>query len=169
MCATDPEPARAAAKVLKETVAVRAAMESAAQRSRPIADPADCLGVLDGALYMSVPERAHAFSFLDPDRAPRRLSELADCTAATPAATMAGIVDRLRRLDMEAFVVDLTSDEAREVGFWVVKVLVPALQPLSFVARAQYRAHPRLYAAPAAMGLPVASESDLNPYPQPIA
>jgi ribosomal protein S12 methylthiotransferase accessory factor len=169
MCATDPDPARAAVKVIKEAVACRTAIEAAAEATHPLVDPADCTSVLDGALYMAVPERAHAFRFLDPTRRPRPLTSLADCTRDTPAATLAGIVERLDKLGFEAFVVDLTSDEAREAGFWVVKAIVPALQPLSFVARAQYRGHPRLYRAPVAMGFRSLPESHLNPFPQPIA
>jgi ribosomal protein S12 methylthiotransferase accessory factor len=52
---------------------------------------------------------------------------------------------------------------------WVVRVIIPALQPLSFSYRARYLGHARLYQAPRLMGHPVREEADLNPWPQPFA
>jgi ribosomal protein S12 methylthiotransferase accessory factor len=69
---------------------------------------------------------------------------------------------------MEAYAVDLTCDEAREIGMWVVRVIVPGLMPLSFVGAAQYRGTPRLYEAPVAMGYTAHAAADLNPWPQPF-
>ncbi len=69
----------------------------------------------------------------------------------------------------EVVVADLTTDEARQVGAHVVRVLVPELMPLSFAHRARYLAHPRLYRAPAALGHRVHREPELNPHPQPFA
>jgi ribosomal protein S12 methylthiotransferase accessory factor len=69
----------------------------------------------------------------------------------------------------EVVVVDLTTDEARQVDMRVVKVMVPEAMPLSFAHHARYLATPRLYSAPAAMGHPVHQEPDINPIPQPFA
>jgi ribosomal protein S12 methylthiotransferase accessory factor len=55
-----------------------------------------------------------------------------------------------------------------EAGFVAVRAVVPGLQPVSFWPRAQYRAHPRLYQAPAAMGYTVHGEPDQNYWPQPF-
>ncbi|MFC7479479.1 hypothetical protein ACFQX7_04670 [Luedemannella flava] len=70
---------------------------------------------------------------------------------------------------MDAYVVDLTSDEALRAGMTVVRTVIPRLQPLSFSYRARYLGHPRLYRAPARMGHPTRSEAELNPWPQPFA
>jgi ribosomal protein S12 methylthiotransferase accessory factor len=86
----------------------------------------------------------------------------------TPAKNLHFLVNRLATLDIEAFVVDLTTDEARAVGMKVVRVVVPALQPLTFRVRARYLAHPRLFKAPDRMGYPVHPEDDLNSLPQPF-
>ena len=48
-------------------------------------------------------------------------------------------------------------------------VIIPELQPMSLRPLAQYRAHPRLYTAPRAMGHRALPESRLNRWPQPIA
>ncbi len=65
--------------------------------------------------------------------------------------------------------VDLTTDEARQAGATVVRVAVPRLMPLSFVHRARYLGHPRLYEAPRAMGHPVLDEDEITRLPQPFA
>jgi ribosomal protein S12 methylthiotransferase accessory factor len=70
---------------------------------------------------------------------------------------------------MEAFVVDLSTDEALRCGVRIVRVLIPALQPLSFNYRARYLGHPRLYDAPMQMGHPVHQEEQLNHWPQPFS
>ena len=66
---------------------------------------------------------------------------------------------------MDAYAVDLTTDEARRAGLVVVRVLIPGLQPLSFNQLAQFRGHPRLYDAPRAMGHTSHVEEELNPFP----
>jgi ribosomal protein S12 methylthiotransferase accessory factor len=79
------------------------------------------------------------------------------------------LVHLLRAKSMDAYVVDLTTDEALRCGMYVVRVIIPSLQPLSFNYRARYLGHPRLYLAPKTLGYPVLPESELNEWPQPFA
>ncbi len=166
MCATDPDPTAAVAKVFREAAAGRIGL-----RNRPMerTDPKTFYSVYDGALYMGAPERAHAFDFLLESPNHTKLSELPGPGPAEGEEALVWILERLRACGMEAFAVDLTSDEARDAGVWVVRVIVPELMPLSFIGAAQYRGTPRLYTAPQAMGYPVHEEADLNPWPQPFA
>jgi len=166
MCATDLDPRRAVAKVLREAASARIALSVDRSTS---ANPDDFITAYDGAAYMGRPEHLPAFGFLldSPDR--RRLSELPVLATGDPGADLRLLLGRLDRLGFEAFAVDLTTDEARRVGMHVVRVIVPGLQPLSFSHRARYLAHPRLYDAPAALGYPVHTEADINPWPQPFA
>jgi ribosomal protein S12 methylthiotransferase accessory factor len=166
MCATDLDPRRAVAKVLREAASGRIALS--ADRSTPD-DPDDFITAYDGAAYMGRPERLGAFDFLLDSPARRRLSDLPVLASGDPGTDLRLLLDRLSRHGYEAFAVDLTTDEARRVGMHVVRVVIPGLQPLSFSHRARYLAHPRLYAAPAALGYPVHAEPDINPWPQPFA
>ena len=79
------------------------------------------------------------------------------------------LLSRLNAAGCQVVAVDCTTDEARDVGFRVVRVLIPELVPLSFTYRARYLAHPRLYTAPARMGHPVLAAPEINPLPQPFA
>ncbi len=166
MCNTSLDPADAVAKIIRESASSRIAMQI--PRGRP-SDVDEFLHVFHGASYMGEPQRRHDFDFLvdSPRRAP--LAGLPSLATGTPAGDLAVLVERLRAAGAQVIAVECTTDEARDVGFRVVRVIVPELMPLSFTHRARYLAHPRLYTAPKAMGHPVHAEADLNPLPQPFA
>ncbi|MGW4959878.1 YcaO-like family protein [Nonomuraea sp. NPDC004186] len=165
-CATELDPRVAVAKVLRDAIACRFALR---HRKPERTDPRTFHDVFDGALYMAAPERARTFDFLLNSPHRRSLSELAVPEVAHGRPALRWLLQRLRAVGMEAYAVDLTCEEAREVGMWVVRVIVPALMPLSFLGTAQFRGTPRLYEAPTAMGYTAHSEPDLNPWPQPFA
>jgi ribosomal protein S12 methylthiotransferase accessory factor len=79
------------------------------------------------------------------------------------------LIDILKKKQLEAFALDLTTDEAIRAGLRIVRVIIPGLQPLSFNYRARYLGHPRLYEMPQMMGYPVYNEEQLNHWPQPFA
>jgi len=166
-CGTDS--GQAIAKLFREAASLRIALRALSQRDQSTSDaPEDTLSVMGGALLTGAREHRDRFDFLlDGDRPVHDLSELArppDSKQALP-----WLLERLAAAGCEVVVVDITTDEARQVGATVVRVLIPQLMPLSFAHRARYLAHPRLYAAPAAMGHRVRRESELNRHPQPFA
>lgn len=167
MCATDLDPVRALTKVTREAASSRIAVQ--APFHKRLDNPDLFIGVFHGAKYMGVPERLEAFNFLlqSPNR--RRLSEIPVLDTGDPVRNLALLVRRLEEHGMEAFAVDLTTDEALRAGMRVVRVVIPQLQPLSFSYRARFLGHPRLYEAPRRMGYPVRSEAEINPWPQPFA
>jgi ribosomal protein S12 methylthiotransferase accessory factor len=165
-CATSLDPQTAAAKAICETVSVRIALNNA---KPPSEDFQTFGGVADGAAYMCAPERAEAFNFLLDGTARRRLSELPTLSTGDPVADLRLVCARLAACGMDAYVVDLTTDEALRVGMTVVRAIVPQLQPLTFHYRARFLGHPRLYEAPARMGYPTRSEAELNAWPQAFA
>jgi ribosomal protein S12 methylthiotransferase accessory factor len=166
MCSTELDPSIAVAKVIRESASSRLAM----QIPQPLPDRWDDFSAVShGAAYMGHPDRASAFDFLIHSPHRRRLSEMPTLDTGQPGSDLMDLIERLRVRGMEAIAVDLTTDEGRRTGTWVVRVIVPGLQPLSFSHRARYLGHPRLYDAPRAMGFPVCAESEINPQPQPFA
>jgi ribosomal protein S12 methylthiotransferase accessory factor len=125
--------------------------------------------VSDGAAVMGRRSRRPAFGFLLDDLAERPVSRPTTPEVASEGQRLAYLLRRLAELQMSVFAVDISARELDEVGHTAVHVVIPDLQPMSLRPLAQYRAHPRLYQAPSRMGLPVRSESRLNPYPQPLA
>jgi ribosomal protein S12 methylthiotransferase accessory factor len=125
--------------------------------------------VSDGAAVMGRRNRRPAFGFLLDDLAERAVSRPVTLDVAAQGQRLAFLLRRLAELRMPAFAVDISARELDEVGHVAVHVVIPDLQPMSLRPLAQYRAHPRIYEAPARMGHPVLPESRLNPYPQPLA
>ncbi|MEU6084218.1 YcaO-like family protein [Streptomyces sp. NPDC047108] len=167
MCASGPDPVDVVRKIYREAASSRIALQS---RHDVPDDPRDFTSVLHGALHMGRPEKRDAFDFLlRRPRPTRRLSDLPVAPHGTPARRLDWLVQRLAAIGAETIAVELTTEEAHDVGFRSVRVIVPQLMPLSFVHRNRYLDHPRLYAAPTAMGLVSHPEPELNPDPQPFA
>jgi ribosomal protein S12 methylthiotransferase accessory factor len=165
-CSTDLDPATAVAKVIRDMAAIRVAFWTPHQEPENWDDFGD---IFDGATYMARSAQAHAFEFLLQSGRKRRLSEMPAFEAPAGEPGLGTVLECLRRHRLDAYAVDLTTDEGVRAGVRAVRVLIPGLQPLSFHHRARYLGHPRLYEAPARMGYPVYREQDLNPWPQPFA
>lgn len=77
------------------------------------------------------------------------------------------LVDLLREKGLDVIIKDLTTPDINEVGFKVVRSVVPGLQPLDVNHVFRYLGGNRLYEAPCQMGLSALSmaEEGLNPYP----
>lgn len=166
MCATDLDPVRCVAKVMRESASSRLAMQSGRNHAEHLDD---FIHLVDGALYMGQPERLHAYDFLLQNPAVRPLSAIPNLETGDHTRDLTALVNRLHANGLDIYAVDLTTDEAIQAGLRIVRVVIPQLMPLSFAYRARYLAHPRLYEAPAAMGYPVKQEDDINPWPQPFA
>jgi ribosomal protein S12 methylthiotransferase accessory factor len=166
-CSTDLDPVAAIAKVIRDMAAIRVAFS----RPRPIPEKwENYKDLMDGATYMARAEQAGAFDFLRQSNQRRLLSELTVAESTGDIRRqLSAVLERLRRMGLDAYAVDLSTDEAIRCGMSVVRVVIPGLQPLSFHYRARYLGHPRLYQAPKAMGHPVYLEDRLNELPQPFA
>lgn len=164
-CATASAPEDAALKVLREAMSGWVALEHSEET---VDAPEAMFDVMHGAVYMGSPERAHAFDFIGSSPDERDISDLPRLPD-DPELALATVVERLERIGERPVALELTTDEAARVGFRAVRVLVPGLMPLSFVGSAQFLGTPRLYELPRELGLPVRSEGELNPWPQPFA
>jgi ribosomal protein S12 methylthiotransferase accessory factor len=85
--------------------------------------------------------------------------------------TLRDIVNMLRAKEMDILVADLTTQEVAEVGFRVVKVIIPQLQPLSPDHNARFLANRRLHDVPKRLGLrsTLNDEAEINEIPHPFA
>lgn len=165
-CATSLDADRAAHKVLREAASGRIALSTPREVTRDVRDFTE---VWEGATYMGRPERQDAFAFLLKGSSRRALADLPSIGTGSSAGDLVAALERLAAIGLEAVAIDLTTDEARRAGIRAVKVIIPGLMPLSFVHRARYLGHPRLFHGPARMGYPTATEDGLNPWPQPFA
>jgi ribosomal protein S12 methylthiotransferase accessory factor len=125
--------------------------------------------VFEGALYMGSREKIHEFNFLRYSKGIFPLSKFKNYSTDNPKRDLNFLVNQLKQKGHEIFAVDLTTDEARRSGFKAVRVLIPTLQPLSFIHRARYLGSKRLYQAPINMGYGPRHEENINPMPMPFA
>ncbi|GAV95163.1 hypothetical protein ADENT20671_1944 [Actinomyces denticolens] len=164
----DLDPRRALAKIYRELASLRIALRSHARSPRFEEVKGADLTVVGGALADADPSMRHVFDFLlEGSRPSHDLEEIGALRHGSD--DLEQVVAGLERAGAEAIVVDLTTDEARQVGMRVIKALIPEAMPLSFSHRARYLATPRLYEAPIAMGLSAHDESGINPVQQPFA
>jgi ribosomal protein S12 methylthiotransferase accessory factor len=170
-CATGRTLSHAAEKAVLENLIVitNRDSETAQTAERPVnADFQNFWAIDDGMRYMGLREHSSAFSFLASgceDRTRQPCGEL----PADPEERLWWLVDALAEKGMQVIAVDRTTNELHAAGLTAYCVVIPDLQPMSLHPLARYRAHPRLYRAPVAMGYPSRPEKDLNPWPQPFA
>ncbi|MFB9903835.1 YcaO-like family protein [Allokutzneria oryzae] len=164
----DISPERALGKIYRELSSLRVALRGYVAAFDTRQPDRDKVSVTGGAVYNAAPERRGMFDFLlEGERPTRGLDELP--TVPEGADALDTVVSRLAERDAEVLVVDITTDEARQVGMRAVKVLVPEAMPVSFVHSERFLGTPRLYDAPRAMGHPCHGEDEINPEHQPFA
>jgi len=163
-CAAAPTLSEAIAKAMRDLVSVSPAFERPSEVPNSLNE---FKHMMHGATYMARRENAPAFDFLLQQNDTVRLSEIDKVRSG--GWSMPEILASFQSKGISIYAVDLTTDEARRVGMKVLRVVIPALQPLSFCYTAQYKGHPRLYEAPSLMGYTVRDEQNLNKWPQPFA
>lgn len=171
-CATAVTPSHAYCGAIRESAQTRVAIRR--DTALP-ADVADYHDLLHGAAYYARGGDRGDFDFLLANGRRTSLAEMAGTPVAGEAREqLAFLIERLRTRGMEALAIDVTPDEVREVGLWVVRVVVPDLVPVSFVHRARYLGTPRIYRfwqswrAELPAG-PAVAEENINPCPMPFA
>ena len=166
LCSTTLAPADAIAKVFRDMSSC-----SVAFRNPPTIPESkdDFTDTLHGGAYMARRQHAHAFEFLLQSPRTRPLSQMQTLTSDGEKQDLKTVLEILRRKGLAVYAVELSTDEALRSGMRVVRVVIPGLQPVGFHYRARYLGHRRLYEAPAKMGYPVHSETQLNHWPQPFA
>ncbi|MCH9680231.1 MAG: YcaO-like family protein [Deltaproteobacteria bacterium] len=82
-------------------------------------------------------------------------------------AERAPLEERLASAGLEAFWVDVTTDDLRSCGFHVTRAIVPGMQPLDNDHRFRYLGGDRLHTVPSKLGHPVAP-GQFNPDPHPF-
>ena len=165
-CATEFSAAAACAKTIREGAPARPVFEDGYRYPDQIADFVE---LHDGAAYMGRPGMRDGFGFLLDSPHRRALADVEIDVGTDADARLRFLLARLRSQGMDAVAVDLTTDELRELGVCVVRVVIPGLVPMSPIHRARFLAHPRLYDYPERAGYGRLHEDRINPLPQPFA
>jgi len=163
-CATDLSLEEACRKVVRETLCYRTKFEHEIEIPERVED---FIRLQDGAAYMGRPEHRGAFNFLiETEAGPMPTdAELPE----SDAGKLAVLTDALRKMGIDVYAIDLTTDELKDIGLWAVRVVMPQLMPMSPIYRARYLGHPRVYDIARKNGRAGFDESAINPFPQPFA
>lgn len=94
-----------------------------------------------------------------------------NATTRSPIDQLQVIVDKLRQEELEVIVIDVTTDDVRDAGFVVVRVLVPGLVPLTGNHTIRFLGGSRLRTVPVKLQYREREPSDeeLFPFPHPSA
>ena len=87
----------------------------------------------------------------------------------TPSDKLRYLIKQIESLGKEAFAVDLSTRESLALGLYVVKVLVPGLQPLPYHYRCRYLGSNRLHQVASHLIGKDYQEDDVNKWPIPFA
>ena len=165
-CATEFNAVRACAKTIREAAPARFVFNNGVKYPQNVDD---FLALHDGASYLGRPEKRHEFDFLLNSKRNIQLNDIASWKEESDKIKLKKVLEIFRSKNMNIVAVDLTTDELRELGIWVIRVVIPGLVPMSPVHRARFLGHPRLYSYPKSMGFGSLCEDDINPAPQPFA
>lgn len=122
-----------------------------------------------GRLYSSVPDLIPKLEFVKqpPTVSAEKLSNL---STGTIVGDIEVCLEKLATKGFDVLVVDLTTRDVAEVGFRVVRVLIPKLQPLHGNHQFRFLGGKRLYEAPRILGYTAqdTAEEELYPWPHPF-
>lgn len=171
---TDLDPRRALVLALEEVCLGFCGIRRLADTHADHRLEADYRNVVDlvqhGLVHAVAPELQAAMEFLTASIRTVAIDELPDASSANAVASLRTVVEQLGAQGLDVIAVDLTQPDIDEVGFKVVRAVVPGLQPLDINHKYQHLGGRRLYEVPWQLGLisKPRSERDLNPYPHPF-
>jgi ribosomal protein S12 methylthiotransferase accessory factor len=131
---------------------------------------ASVVGFDDHIRYYADHARAAGAAFLDASTVRRAVADIPLLEGATAEDRVVALSDRIRRAGSDAYAVDVTSPDVRELRQCVVKVVAPELCALDVPHAARFLGGPRLYHAAQELGLrrtPL-TEDEVNPEPHPF-
>ncbi len=116
------------------------------------------------------PELRSSLNFLKSSESQLSFDALPSLSTNSKVDNVQTLVEMLADKDFDVISYDLTTLDIDEVGFKVVRSVIPGMQPLDINHSRRYEGGKRLYEVPVQMGLlekPL-SEEGLNPYPHPF-
>lgn len=155
---------KAALKALEEALIVREVLETL--NSQKEIKPISCSQVntfLDHAIFYSHQKwkRAWKFFLKSPIYTTQKIKKLFNFPPPEKLLDLNYIIQIFKKRKIEAIKVNLTNDEIKENGFYLVKVIIPELQPIDVSYKARFLGSARLKKF--LKGL-----KNINQYPHPL-
>ena len=116
------------------------------------------------------PELRSSMDFLTTSDAPLSFDDLPNLSSNSKVENVKTLVNLLADKGFDVISYDLTTLDIDEVGFKVIRSVIPGMQPLDINHNRRFEGGKRLYEVPVEMGhiKKPNGEEDLNPYPHPF-
>ncbi len=100
----------------------------------------------------------------------RRISfnALPNLEQTTATESLKYLVELVKKSGFQALAADLTTPDVADMGFRVVRALIPGLHPFFIGHQLRARNHPRLFEVPQKLGFPAIQPGTDNPIPHPF-
>ncbi len=164
--ASDLDPYGACAKAMREAVSTRMAVLAMDEVPN---SPEECFKLEHGAVYMGHPNQRHEFDFLLKSPQEKSIASMVNPQITDSQKKLQWLVKQLRSKNIEAYAVELSTDEFKTHGLRSIKVFIPQLMPMSYMTFSKFLAHPRLYDYARYLGKKDFTADQANPLPQPFA
>ncbi|MDC4919648.1 YcaO-like family protein [Acinetobacter baumannii] len=170
-CSASFEPWDSYGKLIRESAVGRTVLE---HNLKIPSDINDFIELEHGAIYMGRRENRKAFNFLlsqeEEFMTPsKNISELSSNMPIGENAQLNYLIKHFKSLDMDIVLVDLTTDDLRDAGLYVIRAIIPELMPMSCCHSSRYLGHERLIKMKKILDKNSGYERDINFYPQPFA
>jgi ribosomal protein S12 methylthiotransferase accessory factor len=123
--------------------------------------------ILHGIAHAIDPTLGKSLEFLNPSGKQISIHDIKNIYDENMVTNIQNLVSKLDEKDLNVIVKELTTVDVDEVGFKVIRVVIPGMQPLDVNHTRRYLGGTRLYQVPCQMGLrsqPL-TEEEVNPYP----
>ena len=131
----------------------------------------DIKSLEDHSAWASIPEHLNEFAFLLENGRTQRLEDLPDYSTGNLKQDLAHCVGTLQHCGSRVLYVDLTTSDVVDYNIHVARAIATELHPIHFGWGEERLGGKRLFDLPHKLGfasVPL-TESDLNPYPHPLA
>ena len=100
----------------------------------------------------------------------KEITSIPNISSTDPRRNLRTVLKMLQERNMEVIFVDATTPDIKELGYKVVRVIIPELQPLYLNERYKYLGNERLYKIPKNLGYRDSEtrEEELNTIPHPF-
>jgi ribosomal protein S12 methylthiotransferase accessory factor len=171
--ATRPDAFEAARKALLEAAQCRIACKRDFVRGanrRYAADFHDVVDFTDHARLYTLREMRRHLEFLWSGERGVAVSDLPSAAAGDTSRDLGRCVALLGAAGLQPIALDVTSDDVRDAGYHVVRVVIPGMEALHARHTAPFRGGSRLREVPYRLGLRshAADEHEMNPAPHPF-
>jgi len=120
-----------------------------------------------GEFYTRMPEYQFVFDFITDSNNFIVEEDLKELSTESIIGNLKVILNILKAKEMDVIIIDLTTQDVRDEGFYVVKVIVPELIPLHGNHNFPFKGSKRLVEVPKKWGKNLRRE-ELNPFPHPF-